>query len=589
MTISLNVLFKENSERMKLIVGDTNIATSNNMTHGGFEVILSGILQVSENASLIVWLFVKIPQIIENYLNQSVSSLSLLFVVFWICGDTTSFVGYVVEGNLFQICIAAYHCILGLVLGLQYWYYAQVYPRKKGRLHGPQEENVDLPKHIARHESKLVGRTNRFQQRRQESCKGMSNLHTKRNGRLVDRVLKASLSSSALVQPSNALPVVSSGSVLEVQSTSSYKRLMEMASNIFIVISSSLKKTLSFEEGNTIAAWTCSMFYISSLPPQIIKNYRCKSTHGLSPYTFLLAIIGNSLYSISFIANLFQLLNNNFDVFYATMISNTPYIISSFVTICFDTVVFVQCLYYGDSNKSAISLNPNFPSNNFFTHYGEGNTKSTSDSDNRNLTIGIVNDQGNSVHDDETSFQTPAWYNNNHQIITAYDEQDVFGETYVTNNDPRRRRHQRNSGGLSRQNETTSLLNRYSSTTPPSHYISRSILDTQNQSSAQLPMLNSISNSTSKNNFINATKSTVSIASHNSVIFNGSGTGDNHQSNTSILNTSLIPSIVSNYSSISKKLSHESKTPFLPRDFLSDDFYQSTDYVSLSSGNISIS
>lgn len=121
------------------------------------------------------------------------------------------------------------------------------------------------------------------------------------------------------------------------------------------------------------------------------------------------------------------------------------------------------------------------------------------------------------IYDDESSlhFQTPAWYNNSHLLTDTNEDQGELRDTFVTNKSGR---NPRNSRGYSSQNETTSLLNNstnYSLTSPPSHYISRSILDKQNQLSSQPNISNSVANSLSRNDSLNAVKFTGSMSSLN--------------------------------------------------------------------------
>ncbi|CUM52775.1 uncharacterized protein AC631_03044 [Debaryomyces fabryi] len=583
MGLSNYASIKEYSEMVDLMLLTSVYTRSSNISaYNDDRVILVAISQVSGMASFIVWLLVQVPQIIENHLNRSVQGLSLFFVIFWICGDVSNFVGSVLNGTPFQMCIGVYHCIMGLVLGAQYWYYTNVYAHMikiPDRLQESTNENAGF------YDSKAGTRANRFGQRGGEDYSRLQNLHTHRSGRFGDKVLKTSLSTSAFIRSSDATPIAFDNKrSLEVPSTSlsTRKVISEILSVIRVALSSSLEKIISFEE-NSIPAWICSLSYVSSRPPQIIQNYRTRSTNGLSPYTFLLAMIGNLLYAISIVSSSCILFKKDIDAFNSMMSANMPYVVSSMITFFFDTILLLQCLYYDDSNKPTDLLDPDFLSNSLvFMQYGNGNTSDMNNPTYRHSKTWKENKKNKIVYENDSSlhFQTPAWYTNDHLVTGVNEDQDEEEDYFISNN--RRRSHR----GLSSHDETTSLLNavNYTLTTPPSHYISRSILDKRNYVSSQQTIPNIVANSTSRNDSIKAVKSAVSVTSLNSVMFNEHGS--NVQYNTSILNTSLIPSIVSNYSSISKKLSHDSKTPFLPSDFLSDNFYNRSELASVSSTNM---
>lgn len=60
-------------------------------------------------ASILAWLGAQVPQLVENYRNQSVAGLSLPFLVSWFAGDTTNLLGCVLTHQLpFQTYLASY-------------------------------------------------------------------------------------------------------------------------------------------------------------------------------------------------------------------------------------------------------------------------------------------------------------------------------------------------------------------------------------------------------------------------------------------------------------------------------------------------
>lgn len=51
-----------------------------------------------------------------------------------------------------------------------------------------------------------------------------------------------------------------------------------------------------------IFGWSCAVLYLGSRVPQVVKNFRRKSTEGLSLLFFLFACLGNITYVLSIIS-----------------------------------------------------------------------------------------------------------------------------------------------------------------------------------------------------------------------------------------------------------------------------------------------
>lgn len=92
---------------------------------------LSGVLG---SVSLACWIFLLIPQLVENYRNQSAEAISLAFVIVWFLGDVANLLGAVGAGLVPTIiAIAVYFCISdGLLIG-QVLYYGIRNKRREGR------------------------------------------------------------------------------------------------------------------------------------------------------------------------------------------------------------------------------------------------------------------------------------------------------------------------------------------------------------------------------------------------------------------------------------------------------------------------
>jgi len=70
---------------------------------------LSGIMG---SISLVSWIFLLVPQVIENYKNGSAQGVSLAFVAIWLLGDIANLIG-ALWGHLLStiIALAIYFCV----------------------------------------------------------------------------------------------------------------------------------------------------------------------------------------------------------------------------------------------------------------------------------------------------------------------------------------------------------------------------------------------------------------------------------------------------------------------------------------------
>lgn len=96
-----------------------------------FNEALSGILG---SVSLCCWIFLLIPQLVENYKNQSAEAISLAFVIAWFLGDLANLLGAIWAGLVpVIIAIACYFCFSDGVLLSQILYYGIKNKRMEGQ------------------------------------------------------------------------------------------------------------------------------------------------------------------------------------------------------------------------------------------------------------------------------------------------------------------------------------------------------------------------------------------------------------------------------------------------------------------------
>ncbi|KAF7846084.1 hypothetical protein BT93_L5277 [Corymbia citriodora subsp. variegata] len=111
------------------------VSTAHNGTHHDHTPLsaheaLSGLFG---SVSLACWLFLLLPQLLENYRNQSAEAISLAFVFVWFLGDLCNLLGALWAGLVpVVIAIAVYFCISDGLLISQCMYYGIRNRRREG-------------------------------------------------------------------------------------------------------------------------------------------------------------------------------------------------------------------------------------------------------------------------------------------------------------------------------------------------------------------------------------------------------------------------------------------------------------------------
>lgn len=387
---------------------------------------------------------------------------------------------------------------------------------------------------------------------------------------------------------------------------------------------------LTKEEIGTMSAWCCTCLYVSSRCPQIYRNFRNKSTKGILMYLFLFAMMGNTFYATSVVTDLYVMKLVDPSLYNKEVLVRLPFIIGSAGTVTFDIIILFQVWFYAtpapphtnnnvhhhlnghhhhnhnhaNNNNHPLhsnnvgnhprhlqnqphillpnsldspSLHPNRRNNNF--PYTEDYYSALYDDDQDQLGGFMPSEpRRKSKHSHKKSletFQKPDWYTN------------IYKNPHIGLNSPSSPfAHPQGKGSVA--DESTKLVNQFTQSyknyvnpspqlNPPSHYISGSAsltrsINVSSHSNIISNALNTLTRSMSSSSINNDYYMSGSLKNHNS-----GGTNIVSSSVTSShLATSIIPSIVGNYSSLSRKMKDDTKVPFSPSDFLNDEFYHPT-------------
>ncbi|WPG99253.1 Hypothetical protein R9X50_00206400 [Acrodontium crateriforme] len=275
---------------------------------------LSNVLGI---CSIISWLFAQLPQIYKNWSISSTSGLSIFFLLEWCLGDMFNLLGALFTHQApWQVTIAGYYVFVDLCLvGQWFWYeklrhgnnVRRVLRKSFGMGHdgsggdmeevviaGDSEDRDNQPKAKQPSHPRIIFRTPTFE--RYERIN---------DGDEMSPNLAATPSGSTFykVGPSSLMP------------SPSPRTMLLIACVIALAQASPLSPQPSFQPGlakasrtpleiaGTVFSWGSTFLYLGSRLPQLIKNWRRKSTAGLSPHLFLAAFCGNLFYSAALLTN----------------------------------------------------------------------------------------------------------------------------------------------------------------------------------------------------------------------------------------------------------------------------------------------
>jgi uncharacterized protein with PQ loop repeat len=218
---------------------------------------------ISGYLSIGCWLIVFTPQLWENYTRKSGDGLSMTFLVIWLLGDVFNLIGVVMQDLLFtMLLLAVWYTLADIGLIWQVLYYQS---KRSGRKNSEDSLETDplLPR-------------------------SMIEQPTKRKQNQIIPQLTLVISVIALV-----------GSI-------AYYSYFHLYSDDN---SHSGREKRQMQVIPQIMGWTSAVLYVASRVPQIVKNYKERSTDGLSLAMFFCAVMGNVFFTL--VSRKFQRLNSH--------------------------------------------------------------------------------------------------------------------------------------------------------------------------------------------------------------------------------------------------------------------------------------
>lgn len=280
---------------------------------------LSGI---SGTVSLVSWIVLLVPQILENYKNQSGDGVSTAFLLIWLFGDIANLAG-AIKSNLLStvVTLAVYFCLADIIIISQTFYYKYVNMRKtavKEARRQSRSSNADDPTQPL------------FARRRSSGANTRSRPSgTMPNNPALSTVIEKETSTMEEVTR-NSLSVIS---VIIIGCLGWFLAWKSGAWSVTVDDGNGVETSLV----GVILGYISSILYLGARIPQIIKNHRYQSCEGLSILFFLLSLLGNISYGAGILLH-----STKHD--YVT--HNLPWLIGSLGTMAQDFIIFGQFHYY---------------------------------------------------------------------------------------------------------------------------------------------------------------------------------------------------------------------------------------------------
>ena len=355
---------------------------------------LSGI---SGSISIACWVVVFSPQIIENFRRGSSEGLSISFIIIWLLGDVFNILGAVLQNVLPTMTILAVYYTLAdvVLLGQCFWYEGfRLWDRKEVERDEQAIEDVDERSSLL----PAVPTPERSPNRRPKIGdveRGSRGSYSSVGSRSFNGLDATRLNPATLIPPQQPMDTPAAAETLKPRS-----RLKSFAFNVTALVFvcgagalgwwlssksaqgypsgghhpvkdpnvepiSTKTDSVRFDVWGQIFGYLCAVLYLGSRIPQLLLNYRRKSTEGVSMLFFLFACVGNLTYVMSIFfyepacAGLEEV---GFDggcrdgewsrEYGKYILVNTSWLVGSAGTLLLDFLIFVQFFLYRDNKKA---------------------------------------------------------------------------------------------------------------------------------------------------------------------------------------------------------------------------------------------
>jgi solute carrier family 66 (lysosomal lysine-arginine transporter), member 1 len=271
--------------------------------------------------SIACWVVVFSPQIIENFRRGSAEGLSIVFIVVWLAGDVFNILGAILQGVLpTMIILAVYYTLADIVLMGQVFYYRgfTLTDEVKPKSSHAQNQNGDAETRPLLQNDSVTHPPSRDEHEHHQQHQRSGSMSQWQRHLSVDGT-HLSPATPLLDPPKpNDPPAITNAkptSALQTAMWNTFAVLLVCAAGVFGWWISAAHKShkkhhvkqddaepLEFDILGQTFGYLCAVLYLGSRVPQLLLNYKRKSTEGVSLLFFLFACIGNLTYDMSIFA-----------------------------------------------------------------------------------------------------------------------------------------------------------------------------------------------------------------------------------------------------------------------------------------------
>jgi uncharacterized protein with PQ loop repeat len=316
---------------------------------GPLNLDVEAISGICGSISIACWVVVFTPQIVENFRRGNADGLSLQFIIVWLAGDIFNILGAVMQNVLpTMIILAIYYTIADVVLLGQCFYYRGFTWR---------DEVIPPPP-----KPKSIRRTGEPDERTGLLGNAVHGVSTPDSERSHWEHLSPAV--PMLSDTPEASPPPPPPTRLQTAAFNGLAILMVIGAGVGGWIlsrgyspekspSDSKDDGLVMNYWGQVFGWLCAVLYLGSRLPQLLLNWRRKSTDGVSMLFFLFACLGNLTYVMSIFAyepkceTPGQCQPGEAGRIYGQyMLVNLSWVVGSAGTLFLDMAIFVQFFIY---------------------------------------------------------------------------------------------------------------------------------------------------------------------------------------------------------------------------------------------------
>ncbi|KAI8954534.1 PQ loop repeat-domain-containing protein [Xylaria longipes] len=318
---------------------------------GPLNLDVEAISGICGSISIAAWVVVFSPQIIENFRRSSADGLSVQFIIIWLLGDVFNVLGAFFQGVLpTMLILAIYYTIADIVLLGQCFYY-RGFSWKDDAPSGPPKPSN--------------GHT--------------TGAPTENTGLLADYFTERERRGSGWSHLSPAVPMMPERPATPLPTPTKLQSFLWNSVAVLMVCAAGslgwfLNRRYSSRQPATpatdlpvldlwgqIFGWLCAVLYLGSRLPQMLLNFRRKSTEGVSVLFFLFCCLGNLTYTLSILAYDPVCRETKCQpgeasrIYSRYILINASWLAGSLGTLFLDLGIFAQFFIYGQDDSNGDS------------------------------------------------------------------------------------------------------------------------------------------------------------------------------------------------------------------------------------------